>query len=293
MSGLLENPEALRAMMMANPQMRQMVECNPELGHILNDPAVLRQSLETTRNPELRREMQRNTDRAISNMEMMPEGFNMLRRMYSTYQQPLDSVSPSCFMSSASADGGHTAAPPSAQASPNTSALPNPWQPQPQQPVAPTHQAPPANWMVTPPGATQIPIQSALPPRQQQTPNPQSQQQPASSIAQAQQILQRPAALAGALATDPASQALLSANPEMAGFLGRPDFLQRLATNVAQANGMAAGAGASPPVQATTSSACSHVGPRPADAADASKACKGGCGFFRSAGSEYCSKCKP
>ena len=33
--------------MMNNPQMRGVVESNPELAHILNDPATLRQSLET------------------------------------------------------------------------------------------------------------------------------------------------------------------------------------------------------------------------------------------------------
>jgi hypothetical protein len=35
------------------------------------------------------REMMRNTDRAMSNIEASPEGFNMLRRMYETVQEPL------------------------------------------------------------------------------------------------------------------------------------------------------------------------------------------------------------
>jgi len=34
------------------------------------------------------REMMRNTDRAMSNIESSPEGFNMLRRMYETVQEP-------------------------------------------------------------------------------------------------------------------------------------------------------------------------------------------------------------
>ncbi len=33
--------------------------------------------------------MMRNTDRAMSNIEASPEGFNMLRRMYGTVQAPL------------------------------------------------------------------------------------------------------------------------------------------------------------------------------------------------------------
>jgi ubiquilin len=35
------------------------------------------------------REMMRTTDRAMSNIESHPEGFNMLRRMYRNVQEPL------------------------------------------------------------------------------------------------------------------------------------------------------------------------------------------------------------
>ena len=67
-SSMLDNPEVLRAMMQSNPQMREVMEANPELAHLLNDPQVLRQSIATSRNPQLMREMQRNTDRAIVRM---------------------------------------------------------------------------------------------------------------------------------------------------------------------------------------------------------------------------------
>lgn len=73
---------------MNNPQMREIIDRNPELAHVLNDPNTLRQTLEAARNPELMREMMRNTDRAMSNIESSPEGFNMLRRMYETVQEP-------------------------------------------------------------------------------------------------------------------------------------------------------------------------------------------------------------
>lgn len=86
---LMNNPELMRTLIMSNPQMRELVDRNPELGHILNDPSVLRQTLEAARNPELMREMMRNTDRAMSNIESTPEGFNMLRRMYENVQEPL------------------------------------------------------------------------------------------------------------------------------------------------------------------------------------------------------------
>ncbi|CAN7108423.1 unnamed protein product [Brassica rapa subsp. narinosa] len=86
---IMNNPELMRTLIMSNLQMRELVDRNPELGHILNDPSVLRQSLEAARNPELMREMTRSTDRAMSNIEATPEGFNMLRRMYENVQEPL------------------------------------------------------------------------------------------------------------------------------------------------------------------------------------------------------------
>ncbi|XP_073292823.1 ubiquitin domain-containing protein DSK2b-like [Primulina huaijiensis] len=85
---LMNNPEIMRSLIMNNPQMREIIDRNPELAHILNDPGVLRQTLEVSRNPELMREMMRNTDRAMSNIESSPEGFNMLRRMYENVQEP-------------------------------------------------------------------------------------------------------------------------------------------------------------------------------------------------------------
>ncbi|CAL9072339.1 unnamed protein product [Musa textilis] len=85
---LMNNPDLLRNMIMNNPQMREIIDRNPDFAHVLNDPSTLRQSLEVMRNPELMRELMRNTDRAMSNIEASPEGFNALRRMYETVQEP-------------------------------------------------------------------------------------------------------------------------------------------------------------------------------------------------------------
>jgi ubiquilin len=86
---LMNNPDLMRTLIMSNPQMRDIIDRNPDLAQILNDPGTLRQTLDAARNPELMREMMRNTDRAMSNIEASPEGFNMLRRMYETVQEPL------------------------------------------------------------------------------------------------------------------------------------------------------------------------------------------------------------
>ncbi|KAK8629803.1 hypothetical protein V6N13_078631 [Hibiscus sabdariffa] len=144
---LVNNPELMRTLIMSNPQMREIIDRNPELGHILNDPSILRQTLEAARNPELMREMMRNTDRAMSNIESSPEGFNMLRRMYENVQEPFlnattmagnDGNTPGSnpFTALLGNQGGshlpiNTSVTGSestqGQTSPNTNPLPNPW----------------------------------------------------------------------------------------------------------------------------------------------------------------------
>lgn len=134
--GMMNDPETLRSLLLANPQMRDLVDQNPEIGHILSDPNMLRQTVETARNPELMREAMRNTDRAMSNIEAHPEGFNALRRMYNSIQEPLNQIAgPGDDRTPPAATGGRSA-PNGAEAqngggqprdTPNTAALPNPW----------------------------------------------------------------------------------------------------------------------------------------------------------------------
>ncbi|KAF8020665.1 hypothetical protein BT93_G1176 [Corymbia citriodora subsp. variegata] len=149
MQSLMNNPDLMRSLIMGNPQMREIIDRNPELAHILNDPGILRQTLEVARNPELMREMMRNTDRAMSNIEASPEGFNMLRRMYENVQEPFmnatsmggntgNDSSSNPFAALLRSQGGSQVTdgtnPPSSVSSeatagpaPNTSPLPNPW----------------------------------------------------------------------------------------------------------------------------------------------------------------------
>lgn len=133
---LMSNPETIRNLMMNNPQMREVMDRNPELSHVLNDPSTLRQTMEAARNPEIMREMMRNTDRAMNNIESSPEGFNMLRRMYQNVQEPLlnastmtgddeynirsDEFPPLLPARSGSENSNNSHAP-------NTNPLPNPW----------------------------------------------------------------------------------------------------------------------------------------------------------------------
>lgn len=66
--------------------MLQLMNSNPEMAHILNNPQLLRESLALATNPSLMREQMRHSDRAMSNLEAHPEGFNALRRMYENVQ---------------------------------------------------------------------------------------------------------------------------------------------------------------------------------------------------------------
>ncbi|XP_019422909.1 PREDICTED: ubiquitin domain-containing protein DSK2b-like isoform X2 [Lupinus angustifolius] len=138
---LINNPEIVRNLIMSNPQLQELMDRNPELAHILNDPSTLRQTLEATRNPEIMREMMRNTDRAMSNIESSPEGFNMLRRMYENVQEPFLNATTMAGNtgSNNTAISGNQGRGPSTNPSttsseatagstlPNTNPLPNPW----------------------------------------------------------------------------------------------------------------------------------------------------------------------
>ncbi|KAG8560101.1 hypothetical protein GDO81_014790 [Engystomops pustulosus] len=89
---MMSNPDLMRQMIMANPQMQQLMERNPEISHMLNNPELMRQTMELARNPAMMQEMMRNQDRALSNLESIPGGYNALRRMYTDIQEPMFSA---------------------------------------------------------------------------------------------------------------------------------------------------------------------------------------------------------
>ncbi|CAH8344304.1 unnamed protein product [Eruca vesicaria subsp. sativa] len=142
---IMNNPELMRTFILSKPQMCELVDRNPELGHILNDPSIFRQSLEAARNPELMREMTRSTDKAMSNIEATPEGFNMLRRVYENVQEPLlngstlsgnagngagSNLFAALFGNQGAVSNNHmttSAETGTWNAVPNTNPLPNPW----------------------------------------------------------------------------------------------------------------------------------------------------------------------
>lgn len=86
---VMSSPDVMRLLIMSNPQMQQLMERNPEISHMLNNPELMRQTMELARNPAMMQEMMRNQDRALSNLENIPGGYNALRRMYTDIQEPM------------------------------------------------------------------------------------------------------------------------------------------------------------------------------------------------------------
>jgi len=92
---VMSNPEFIRSIYMSNPQFKKVIEKNPEMAQIFNDPEYLKQCMEIARNPEMMNEMLRNQDRAMNNLEAIPGGFQALSSLYNTVQSPLmDSLRP-------------------------------------------------------------------------------------------------------------------------------------------------------------------------------------------------------
>uniref|UniRef100_A0A452IL08 Uncharacterized protein n=1 Tax=Gopherus agassizii TaxID=38772 RepID=A0A452IL08_9SAUR len=130
---MMSNPDLMRQMIMANPQMQQLMERNPEISHMLNNPELMRQTMELARNPAMMQEMMRNQDRALSNLESIPGGYNALRRMYTDIQEPMFSAAREQFGNNpfSSLAGNSDSSSSQPLRTENREPLPNPWSPTP------------------------------------------------------------------------------------------------------------------------------------------------------------------
>jgi ubiquilin len=158
---MMSNPETIRAMMRMNPQLNQLIEQRPEIGRLLDDPEILQQSMRMMANPSLMREMTRNQDRAIGQLNAIPGGMNALARAHEEIADPLFEA----FQGGGNnASGEINTYAQDNEGAPNTEALPNPWGPPPSQSPAPTATPTPAL------GA--MPMGTAAPTANPQQPNP-------------------------------------------------------------------------------------------------------------------------
>ncbi|KAG1714848.1 Ubiquilin-1 [Nymphon striatum] len=129
-SQIVSNPETLRQVFMSNPQMQQLMERNPEITHMLNNPDLLRQTMELARNPAMLTELMRSQDRALSNLESIPGGYNALRRMYTDIQEPMLNAAQEQLGSNpftALLNNSSNTSADAQRGTQNTNPLPNPW----------------------------------------------------------------------------------------------------------------------------------------------------------------------
>lgn len=126
-------------MILSNPQMQQLIEKNPELGHALSDPTTLKSMLNAATNPRAYNEMLRGHDRAMSNLENIPEGFSHLKRIYSTLQEPMyDALIPQTKPISIKPNDN-----PIRKNTTTSEPIPNPWAPPPPLPSPQLHSVKP------------------------------------------------------------------------------------------------------------------------------------------------------
>ncbi|XP_012514436.1 PREDICTED: ubiquilin-3 [Propithecus coquereli] len=128
--GLLSNTGLVRQLVLDNPHMQQLIQHNPEIGHILNNPEIMRQTLEFLRNPAIMQEMMRSQDRALSNLESIPGGYHVLRTMYTDIMDPMlnavqEQFGGNPFATATTANGTTGSSQPSRTE--NCDPLPNPW----------------------------------------------------------------------------------------------------------------------------------------------------------------------
>jgi len=117
------------SLLTSNPQMRQLMERNPELSHILSNPGAIRETIQMASNPAMMQELMRNQDRAMANIESIPGGFNALQRMYRDIQEPMlnnmqDQFGSNPFQTLSRNDNTNINHSTTGE---NTTPLPNPW----------------------------------------------------------------------------------------------------------------------------------------------------------------------
>ncbi|KAJ7320099.1 hypothetical protein JRQ81_019610 [Phrynocephalus forsythii] len=133
---LFGDTEQVRQLILSVPQMQQLAEQNPEISHILNNSEFLREMIDVATSPAVMDEIIRNHDRALSNLESIPGGYNALQQLYNDIQAPVLNAVQAQFQGDPFAPSETKPPPPPpggirplAQVE-NREPLPNPWAPQ-------------------------------------------------------------------------------------------------------------------------------------------------------------------
>jgi len=177
------------------------------------------------------REMMRNSDRAMSYMENHPEGFSMLRRMYTNVQEPMMNASmpqnnPFASLFPNQQIGGSAATPP--PTNPNTNPLPNPWAPASPTPPSTAPTTGTTTTGATGPASTNPPFMSD-PFGMNMDPNMMaSLMQDPGVQGMMQQVFSNPELMEQMMASNPMAQQMMNANPAMRSMMQNPELLRSL-----------------------------------------------------------------
>uniref|UniRef100_A0A7M4EM73 Ubiquilin 4 n=1 Tax=Crocodylus porosus TaxID=8502 RepID=A0A7M4EM73_CROPO len=141
-ANFMELQQQMQRQLMSNPEMLSQIMENPLVGERapkwtsidhLSSQTLLPQTMELARNPAMMQEMMRNQDRALSNLESIPGGYNALRRMYTDIQEPMFSAAREQFGNNpfSSLAGNSESSSSQPLRTENREPLPNPWSPTP------------------------------------------------------------------------------------------------------------------------------------------------------------------
>ncbi|KAI0984444.1 hypothetical protein GJ496_011504 [Pomphorhynchus laevis] len=72
--------------------MQRVRKQNHEVSQFVNNPDLMRQTMEMIRNPTTIQEITRNHDRALINLESLPSGYYVRQRIYRDFQEPMLNV---------------------------------------------------------------------------------------------------------------------------------------------------------------------------------------------------------
>lgn len=86
---MLENPDIMKSVMEMLPGLKKGLQDNPELSKMLSSPQMLEDMTKFAEDPEYMNSQMKNADLAMAKLETIPGGFNMLRNILKSYQDPL------------------------------------------------------------------------------------------------------------------------------------------------------------------------------------------------------------
>uniref|UniRef100_A0A8B9GDN4 Uncharacterized protein n=1 Tax=Amazona collaria TaxID=241587 RepID=A0A8B9GDN4_9PSIT len=122
--------DLIRGLIMSIPQLQQLAEENPEIGHILSNLHTIREMLEASSSPAIVQEMIRNYDLAMNNLESIPGGYSALEQLYREIEEPILSAVEEHMVHNLFASPESRPSPSGARLpahTENRSPLPNPW----------------------------------------------------------------------------------------------------------------------------------------------------------------------